>query len=257
MRAQQVPSSAGWRWLLGGFALYRRAPLTYSMLVMTYWFVVVFLNIVPVLGALLAAMVVPGLSVGLMQGARHLERGLPIGLQTLFGGLKENARTLCLLGALYLLVTLGILGVSSLFDGGDMLRYMLANSRAERAAVEDADFLLPSLVVMTLLVPVMMAWWFAPVLAGWHRQSAAKALFFSFIACWMNWRAFLSYSVALLLFAVLLPGILLALLMIVVPGAQQLATTLILMPMLLIIAPSVFASFYASYRDIFGISEIV
>jgi hypothetical protein len=28
-------------------------------------------------------------------------------------------------------------------------------------------------------------------------------------------------------------------------------------PMVLIIAPAIFASFYASYRDIFGISEIV
>jgi hypothetical protein len=29
------------------------------------------------------------------------------------------------------------------------------------------------------------------------------------------------------------------------------------MPMVLVIAPTIFASFYASYRDIFGISEIV
>ena len=29
------------------------------------------------------------------------------------------------------------------------------------------------------------------------------------------------------------------------------------MPMVLVIVPSIFASFYASYRDIFGISEIV
>jgi hypothetical protein len=29
------------------------------------------------------------------------------------------------------------------------------------------------------------------------------------------------------------------------------------MPMVLIVAPTIFASFYASYRDIFGISEIV
>jgi hypothetical protein len=28
-------------------------------------------------------------------------------------------------------------------------------------------------------------------------------------------------------------------------------------PMVLMVAPAVFASFYASYRDIFGISEIV
>jgi hypothetical protein len=35
-----------------------------------------------------------------------------------------------------------------------------------------------------------MAYWYAPVLAGWHGLSPAKALFFSFVACLRNWRAF-------------------------------------------------------------------
>jgi len=228
-----------------------------GMLVVAYWFTVLFLNIVPVIGVLLASLAIPGLSVGLMQAARNVERGQPVGIQTLYGSLRDNARTLIALGALYLCCTLGALSLSSLVDGGALLKFMLSNSRAERAMVEDADFTLSALFIMLLMAPVLMAWWFAPVLAAWHRLGVGKALFFSFIACWMNWRAFLAYSVALMLFAMLLPGILLALLMIVVPGAQELATTLILMPMLLIIAPSVFASFYASYRDIFGISEIV
>jgi hypothetical protein len=39
-----------------------------------------------------------------MQASRNLERGQPVGLQTLFGGLKENTKTLLALGALYLLL---------------------------------------------------------------------------------------------------------------------------------------------------------
>ena len=91
---------------------------------------------------------------------------------------------------------------------------------------------------MLLMAPVLMAWWFAPVLAAWHRLGVGKALFFSFIACWMNWRPFLVYGLGLLIVAGILPGVLLGIL-------------------LLVIAPTIFASFYASYRDIFGISEIV
>lgn len=41
------------------------------------------------------------------------------------------------------------------------------------------------------------------------------------------------------------------------PGAANLATAILTLPMVLVVAPTVFASFYASYRDIFGISEIV
>ncbi len=73
-----------------------------GMLVVSYWFTVLFLNIVPVIGVVVASLAIPGLSVGLMQAARNLERGQPIGLQTLYGSLKENARTLIALGALYL-----------------------------------------------------------------------------------------------------------------------------------------------------------
>ncbi len=226
------------------------------MLVVTYWFTVIFLNVLPVIGALAASLAVPGLSVGLMQAARQVERGQPTGVQTLFGSMKENGRTLLALGALYLCCTLGILGLSTLLDGGDMLRYITAGSRAERAALEDADFLWPTLFVLLAMTPVMMAYWFAPVLAAWHRLSLGRALFFSFVACWMNWRPFLAYGLGILLLAGLAPGLLLVVLLLIFPDAAAFISAALTVPMVLIIAPTVFASFYASYRDIFGVSEI-
>ncbi len=257
MRAQTLPAAAGWQWILGGFAIFRRNPLMLGMLVVSYWFTVLFLNIVPVIGVVVASLAIPGLSVGLMQAARNLERGQPIGLQTLYGSLKENARTLIALGALYLACTLGILGLSALVDGGDFLKFMLSSSRAERAAVEDADFILPALFITILMTPVLMAYWFAPVLAAWHRLSLGRSLFFSFVACWMNWRPFLAYGIGLVVFAGILPGIVLGLLLLLFPGAASFITALVTIPMVLVVAPTIFASFYACYRDIFGISEIV
>ena len=54
-----------------------------------------------------------------------------------------------------------------------------------------------------------------------------------------------------------IPGLLLGLLLIILPGLQGFATVLVTVAMALVIAPTVFASFYVGYRDIFGISEIV
>jgi len=257
MRAQNLPAASGWQWILGGFAIYRRNPLMLSLLVMCYWFAVVFLNLFPILGALAASAAIPGLSVGLMQAARNIERGQSIGIQTLLGGFRENVRTLLTLGVLYLLATLAALGLSTIADGGDLMRYMIASNREERALVEDADFTFSALLVMLCMVPVLMAWWFAPVLAAWHRQPLGKSLFFSFIACWMNWRAFLVYAVGLAVVAALMPGLVLGLLLIILPGLQNFAALLVSLVMAFIIAPTVFASFYVGYRDIFGISEIV
>ena len=257
MRAHTLPANAGWQWIVGGFAIYRRNPILLSMLVLAYWFTVLLLNVLPVIGAVAASLMIPGLSVGLMQASRNLERGQPIGIQTLYGGLRENTKTLVALGALYLVLTLAVLGISALADGGELVSFMLSGKTADREAIEEGNFALPALIVMLLMTPVMMAYWFAPVLAAWHHLSVGKSLFFSFVACWLNWRAFLAYSLALLLFAGIVPGVLLGLLLLLFPGIQGLATALITMPMVLVVAPVVFASFNASNRDIYGISEVV
>lgn len=257
MRAQKLPTQAGWRWIGAGFAIFRRNPPALAMLVMSYWFTVLLLNILPFIGALAASLIIPGLSVGLMQAARNVEHGEAIGLQTLFGGLKENTRTLVALGGLYLACTIAILGISALADGGELLSFMLSGKAANREAVEEGNFALPALIVALLMTPVMMAYWFAPVLAAWHKLTLGRALFFSFVACWLNWRAFLLYAAGLLLVAGVIPGLVLAVLLLIFPVAQSFITAVVTVPMVLMVAPAIFASFYASYRDIFGISEIV
>ncbi len=256
MRAQNLPAAAGWSWITGGFAIFRRNPPLLGLLVMSYWFTVLLLSAIPVIGTVVASLVIPGLSVGLMQACRSLERRQPIGLQTLFASLRDNTGTLVALGALYLACTLGILGLSTLADGGELLRIMLSGKPVDQETLESGALLPPATIVMLLLVPLLMAYWFAPVLAAWHRLSLAKALFFSFVACWINWRAFVAYSLGLALVGAVGPGVLVALLALMFPGAANLLTALVTVPMVLVLAPVVFASFYVSYRDVFGISEI-
>ena len=256
MRAQTLPALAGWQWLTGGFALFRRNPPMLGMLVIAYWLILILLNIVPLLGVVLASMAMPGLSVGLMQAARNLEQRKAIGVDTLIGGLKDNRRTLFALGALYLCCTLGILGLSSLLDGGRLFDFMLAGKPGE-PMTEETDANLPLLLVVLLMTPLLMAYWFAPVLAAWHHITLGKSLFFSFVACWLNWRAFVVYGLGVLLVGGILPGLIIAALLMVFPGLASFATTLLLLPMLMIFVPTLFASFYVSYRDIFGVSEIV
>ena len=261
MQAQTLPAVAGWRWIGAGFAIFRRNPPLFSMLVISYWVTVVFLNVLPVIGALAASLVIPGLSVGLMQAARDLERGQPVGLQTLFGGLKQNTRTLLALGALYLALTLGALGLSALIDGGELLNFMLAGKATDRAPLATGEFVLPALFVMILMTPVLMAYWFAPVLAAWHGLGVGKSLFFSLIACWLNWRAFLAFGAGMILVAAIIPGLVLGLLMSMFPlGESSFVSVFIVIPLMtiiaLIVSSTVYASYYASYRDVFGIPDV-
>jgi hypothetical protein len=104
-------------------------------------------------------------------------------------------------------------------------------------------------VVALLYTPVLMLFWFAPPLAAWHGVGAGKALFFSFVACLMNWRAFVVYGVATALVTALMAlGALMAAALLsakVVPGV-------LVLPLAILLLPTLFASFYASYRDVFA-----
>ena len=257
MRAQELPAAAGWGWITGGFAIFRRNPPVLALLVMSYWFTVLLLSAIPLVGTVAASLLIPGLSVGLMQACRGLERRQPVGLPTLFGSLKDNTGTLLALGALYLACTLGILGLSTLADGGEFLRTMLSAKPVDQETLESGALLAPAAIVMLLLTPLLMAYWFAPVLAAWHRLPLFKSLFFSFVACWINWRAFLAYGLGLVLVGAVAPGVLVTLLLVAFPGAASLLTALVTVPLVLVLAPVVFASFYVSYRDVLGVSEIV
>ena len=81
-----------------------------------------------------------------------------------------------------------------------------------------------------------------------------------FAACWLTWPAFLAYSVGLVLFAGLVPGLIFGLLASMLGGEGGIGA-FVVMPLMTVIAliifSTVYASFYVSYRDIFGQSEIV
>ena len=257
MRAQNLPAASGWQWLSHGFAIYRRNPLLFALQVMSYWFIILLINIVPLLGTLIAALINPALLVGLMLSARQLEQDKSVSVRTLFEAFRGDYKPLLWLGGLYLLASLAALSLSVLADGGEFLRFLTSDKTEGGAAAEGAMWL-PITFVACGMLPVFMAWWFAPVLVAWHQQTVGKALFFSFMACAINWRPFLVYSLALIVVAGILPGLALGVLGVLLPASlAPLLGTATLFAAAGVLAPTIFASFYVAYRDIFGISEVV
>jgi hypothetical protein len=128
---------------------------------------------------------------------------------------------------------------------------MLAGQKRTPETVSSGSLLLATEIALVLLCPLIMAYWYAPVLAGWHGLSPAKALFFSFVACLRNWRPFLVYSLAIGVVATLVPGIVLGILAALLPSGASLVLVLMMVLLILVLAPTLFASFYVSYRDVF------
>jgi len=249
MQARIVPALQGARWLAEGWRLFRTAPVGWLAFVFAYWLIVTLVSIVPLVGIALASMLVPAFSVGFMATARAASRRAPLDFALLFDGFRHHLHSQMILGAVYLASLALLLGATTLADDGALARWMLAGARPAEDVLKSDAFLTALACGAALYMPVLMMFWFAPPLAAWHATGAAKALFFSFFACLMNWRAFLAYGALTALVALVLPFLVLAILTLASLKAPVMA---LVFPLLLVLLPTLFASFYVSYRDVFG-----
>jgi hypothetical protein len=239
LQARVVGAARGVRWLTEGWRFFRAAPLGWTALVFGYLLLMMVAWSIPVAGVLAAAVFTPSFSVSFMAVARAASRGAPIELPLLLEGFKLGLRAQVALGFVYLACVAAIVGASSLFLG-EMPALGAGNPEDPGAGLA---------VIALLYAPVMMMFWFAPILAAWHSTTVAKALFFSFVAFLMNWRAFLTYGAvtAAAIFVVTALVILLARLI-----SSEISPASLVLPMFIVVFPTLAGSYYASYRDVFA-----
>jgi hypothetical protein len=254
MQARIVGAARGARWLGEGWQLFRVAPLAWLALACAYLLGTNILALVPLVGFVAALMLVPALTVGMMSAARAASHGAAPSLRMLGDGFSSERRAQLVLGAAYFLCSMLVFGGTALADPQGNLRAVLGG-RAEAGDLSPGDVAWPLAVFALSYVPVLMMFWFAPPLAAWHSTGALKALFFSFVACLMNWRAFLAYGAVVVVMMMAVP--LAALLALRAFGGAQLgvAVASLVFPLLLVMLPTLFASFYVSYRDVFGVER--
>ena len=248
MQARIVGAVRGVRWLGEGWRLFRVAPLPWLALSCVYLLGTNLLVLVPFIGMLIALIIVPPLTVGMMAAARAASAGRRPELGMLAEGLRTETRSQLALGVVYLACSMLIFAATTAADGAGGLRALMSG-RGPAAEAELQAVVFPLAVLGLLYLPVFMMFWFAPPLAAWHGAGPVKALFFSFFACLMNWRAFFAYGAASALLVLALPLALLSVLMLL---SFKVAAISFVFPLLIVLLPTLFASFYASYRDVFG-----
>lgn len=249
-----LPASNGWKWVLTGFALFRKNPAMWALLVFSYIMLMQLLGMIPMLGWIAATVLIPTFSASFMIVSRAFDQGKKPGFSFLFSGFRTNLPALLRQGSLYLASALAILGMSALVDGGALLHLMVLGERPPASAFVDGSLAGAAALAGTLYLPVLASFWFAPALSAWRNLPALQALFYSLFATLRNWRAFLAYGIALLLLG-LVCSLALFLLALLIRGLfgnkSQDALMLVVLPVMLTYVPTLFASFYASYRDVF------
>lgn len=226
--------------------LWRRNPALLTFASFGYLLILVLISSVPLLGQAIASLIMPVLSLGVLNTCRAIDEGRKGGPDLLFSGFKSNVPALVTIGGIYLVGSVLVILLTSATDGGALIGMMRGEFDPESGEVPSLG--LSVIVAMILSAPVIMAYWFAPILAGWWKVSAPKAMFFSFYACLQNWRPFLAYGISLAVVGGIVPGLLIGTIGAVIPLLGQIL--LLLVPLVLV--PVTFASFYINAREVFA-----
>lgn len=249
---QPVTVRDGWSWFRAGFARYRRNPVLMMFWVMTYWTLLGLVGLVPVLGDVLVAVLAPVLMVGVLAGCRALDWETMPSFTILFSGFGSQLQPLMGLGLLHFLLTVGALALTAFWDGGALLQYMARGTLgAPDLPMPDPTQLPAAGLALALLayVPVLLAFAYAPLLVAWRGFGLGKALFFSLVASWRAWRGLIGFLAALAVYGIFLPSLIMMLL--IASGLDDtLVTSLVIVPIVAILAPTVVSGFYASYAQL-------
>jgi uncharacterized membrane protein len=230
---QAVPAGNGWTWITAAWALFREQPGTWVLIMVVFLLVSLAIAIIPFLGNIAGYVLGPIFAGGLMLGSHELARGGELRLGHLFAGFQDHLGRLALLGVLYFLMFLAAVVVALVAAGAGLGLGWLMGIGGDNLprGLGSMSILLAVLVALALMVPAAMAVWFAPALVVLNDLGVGDALKTSFVACLRNFVPFLVYGLVFVGLAIVAT----------IPFALG----------WLALGPTIVASVYTAYRDIF------
>lgn len=251
MKLHIVPARTGLLWVKLGIQTFWRQPLAMSGLFFMFLAMLSVVTALPIIGVALALVVLPAATLGLMAGTEQANQGKFPMPSILISGFRTDAqrtRAMLVLGALYAVGFLSLMGLSALMDGGQFASLYLIGGKVTEELVMQSSFQAAMWFAMLLYVPLSLLFWHAPALVHWHGMPPLKSLFFSAMAGYKNWGAFAVFGAAwmgLLMLAAITVSLIASLL-----GSPALAAMLML-PVALLIMAMFFSSLYFTFRDSF------
>lgn len=253
MQLTEVSAKTGYAWYRQGIWLFRRNPLGFLTIFFTYLLAMWAISMIPLAGALLPLVLIPGVAVGFMAACRDTVSGKLVFPTVLADGFRSYGVTAAVrlleLGGIYVAAIALVFAGSAVADGGVLFKLMMGTQNVAPETLPAGPLLLAGLVAFACYVPVAMLFWFAPVLIAWHDVPPVKAMFFSLVTCWRNRGAFILYGVLWIATAIVVSTGL-SLLMDAI-GARQYAFT-VLFPASITLTTMLYCSFYATYLGCYG-----
>jgi len=207
-RYRRVSGNHGSQWIVQAFQLFKQS--------LAAWFgTVAFLMLMLVIPVInnITALLMPIAIGGIMIGCKQISPQTPFKFDHLFSGLKTDAKQLLILSAVYAIASLAILlatiaimqlaGIDYLQVVTDVMPKSTEAMTQQQAIEWMASLnegnkmmilLVGLLISLALMIPLYMAFWFAPALVVFQKATAVKALKLSYSACKDNFLSFLVYG---------------------------------------------------------------
>lgn len=255
MKLNIVPARTGLIWVRLGIQTFWRQPLAMSGLFFMFMAMLSVVTVVPLIGVVLALVLLPAATLGLMVGTEQASQGKFPMPSVLISGFRTGAqrmRAMLVLGALYATGFLGLMGLSALIDGGQFASLYLIGGKITEEVVMQGSFQAAMWVAMALHTLLSLLFWHAPALVHWHGVPPVKSLFFSAMASYKNFGAFAVFGATwagLLMLAAIVVSLIASLL------ASPALAVMLLLPVALVIMAMFFSSIYFTFRDSFTATD--
>ena len=228
--SRTVSVSAAFEWLRLGWGMFMVNPGVWVLAAAILIVGSLALLAVWLAGPLLATLLMPVMTAGLLAMCRQASLTETCELQELAAGFRTHTSPLVVLGLIFMLAMLVIKLIVFLLFSGSVAGGMMMPGVTGLGVLLGGS-LLALLLSSVLLVPLSMAMWFAPALVFFNNMAPVEALKASFNACLKNTLPFLILGlivIVLMFFAALPVGL----------G-------------FLVLFPVLAGTLYASYQDVF------
>lgn len=248
-----VPAGSSIGWIQSGFSIFKASPGLWIGVFLINVVISLVLGFIPFLGSIASYIMMPLFSAGFMVLSHSIYQGRPPSVDMMFAGFKERTGPLALVGVLWFVGVIAIVFalVSFFFTSIGISAIMgLAKSNNIASVFAGISFgkVAVALVIgVALMLVLSAATYFAPALIIFHQLNAIDAMKTSFGACLKNFAAFLVYFLLFLLGGAVF-GFLAAFLGFFI--------IIVLFVAVFVLWPTMVASIYAAYRQIFLSSEV-
>jgi hypothetical protein len=234
-----LPAITGWIWLKRGASLFRQQPAALTTLLFANILISILISSVPLLGPMVAVVLIPSFSMAFMMGCSMIESGQRVSPAVLLTGFRKPVfRELCKVGVVYLAVSLVLALITRLAVDETFWEQVRAQGTTGTPAVLAGSDVLAMFLIFALC--------FAAPLTYWQKMPPFKAVFYSFFAVKRSAGVFL---VLLLAWFAIFFAVCMVIAMLL--GGNNIARVVIMWVIFLFIL-LLQCAMYAGYREIFG-----